>query len=207
MKAVRNCTYFWHIASMTLLFFHNLSSGRSGIVVPNLWSWRIRFQMWTSKNLRRKKKQNKTKTKQNRTKKQNLKTFLVIYFLNWYHWGRKVTHDFQCMELVLHYSANFKSTLSHMVLHMSASGSTVILDAVLDSVWTLVETQLECNCDLQKKKKVVIQKKNSVSLWSWSTSDPRCQTGCLTKSKIQWSVYTHKGPMVERDGKINSVCL
>lgn len=40
----------------------------------------------------------------------------------------------ECMELILHYSANFKLTLSHMVLHMSASGSTVIVDAVLDSV-------------------------------------------------------------------------
>lgn len=45
-----------------------------------------------------------------------------------------MTHDFECMELVLLYSAKFKSAHSHMVVHLSAKGSTVIVHAVLDPV-------------------------------------------------------------------------
>lgn len=44
-----------------------------------------------------------------------------------------------------------------MMVHLSASGSTVNIQAVLDSVWHLVGARLERNRDLQKTKKGEVQ--------------------------------------------------
>ena len=83
------------------------------------------------------KQTNKNQPKQTNKKNKHQNLFKNLFsniFFKLISLGRKVTHDFECMELVLHYSANFKPTLSYIVLHMSANGSAVIVDAVLDSI-------------------------------------------------------------------------
>lgn len=44
-----------------------------------------------------------------------------------------------------------------MIVHLSASGSTVNVHATLASAWHLVEARLECNWDPQKNKKGEVQ--------------------------------------------------
>lgn len=68
-----------------------------------------------------------------------------------------MTHDFERMDLARHYSAEFKWALSHIMVHLSVSGSTVNVHAVLGSVWHLIEARLERNQDLQKNKKGEVQ--------------------------------------------------
>jgi len=52
----------------------------------------------------------------------------------------------------------------------------------------------------RKIRKGKFRRKNSISLCLWFRSDLRCQTGWITKpTTIQQTLYSLKGPMVERD--------